>query len=231
MLLTSLKTLSEAVHIPPQWLPDVAQWGNYAHDWGLAPFALYYRNSIWVGVLTIAGTLFLSILGAYAFTIYHFRLKGLLLMLFMLTMMVPNELLIIQNYVTISDLGMLDTFSGIVLPTLADGFYIYMLTEYFKQTPPPLFKAAKVDGCSDWKYLWKVMVPLNKNAIATIGILSFITSWNSFLWPMMVTQSDAHRTASVGLILFKNTASSNVQYRWQLLHGAVAHDNLVHHLP
>jgi len=213
MLLTSVKTLSEAVHIPPQWLPAVPQWNNYVHAWSLAPFALYFRNSIWIGALTVAGTLLLSILGAYAFTIYHFPCKGLLLTLFMLTMMVPNELLIIQNYVTISDLGLLDTFAGIILPTLADGFYIYMLTEYFRQTPPSLFKAAKVDGCSDWRYLWRVMVPLNKNAIATVGILSFITSWNAFLWPMMVTQSDAHRTVSVGLVLFKNTASSNVQYQ------------------
>lgn len=213
MLLTSLKTLAEAVKIPPQWVPSAPQWGNYAQAWNAAPFATYFRNSIWTGFLTICGSLLLSTLGAYAFTIYHFRFKRLLLALFMLTMMVPYELLIIQNYVTISGLKLMDTFSGIVLPTLADGFYIYMLMENFKQTPPALLKAAKVDGCSDFRYLWRVMIPLNKTALFTIGILQFITSWNSFLWPMMVTQSDAHRTVSVGLIMFRNTASSNVHYQ------------------
>ena len=90
------------------------------------------------------------------------------------------------------------------------GFYIYMMREYFMQIPSILYKAAKVDGCSDWRYLWKVMIPMNKNAIATIGILAFISQWNSFVWPLMVTKSDAHRVMPIGLLHFRDAVSSQV---------------------
>ena len=104
----------------------------------------------------------------------------------------------------------LATFQGIILPTVASGFYIYMMREYFMQIPSILYKAAKVDGCSDWRYLWKVMIPMNKNAIATIGILAFISQWNSFVWPLMVTKSDAHRVMPIGLLHFRDAVSSQV---------------------
>ena len=128
----------------------------------------------------------------------------------MLTMMVPSEILIIQNYVTCSRLGLLDSFSGIVLPTVANGFYIFMLQEYFMQTPPSLFKAAKVDGCSNLKFLIKVVIPMNVNAIVTVAILTFITAWNSFMWPLIVTLSDEHTLLSVGLLRFRQASSSNL---------------------
>ena len=125
-------------------------------------------------------------------------------------MMVPSELLIIQNYVTVTKLGWLDTFRGIIIPSLASGFYIFMLREYFMQVSSGLFKAAKVDGCSTWKYLWKIVVPVSKNAISTIAVLSFISHWNSFIWPLMITNTDEHRLLSTGLLRFTNTVSSDV---------------------
>ncbi|MBO4938039.1 MAG: carbohydrate ABC transporter permease [Oscillospiraceae bacterium] len=210
MLLTSLKTLPEAISIPPQWMPSDPQWVNYEYSWNLVPFGMFFRNTIWVGILSVVVTLVLSILGAYAFSIYSFPGHNLCFYLFMLTMMVPNEILIIQNYVTCSKLGMLDSFSGIVLPTVANGFYIFMLQEYFLQTPPSLFKAAKVDGCSNLKYLIKVVIPMNVNAIVTVAILTFITAWNSFMWPLIVTMSDEHTLLSVGLLRFRQASSSNL---------------------
>ena len=121
MLLTSLKTLPEAISIPPQWMPETPQWKNYEYSWNLVPFAMFFRNTIWVGILSVVVTLAFSILGAYAFSIYSFPGRNLCFYLFMLTMMVPSEILIIQNYVTCSHLGLLDSFSGIVccrqLPT------------------------------------------------------------------------------------------------------------------
>jgi len=210
MLLTSLKTLPEAVSIPPQWLPSSPQLENYEYSWNLVPFALYFRNTIWVGILSVVVTLIFSILGAYAFSIYSFPGHNLCFYLFMLTMMVPSEILIIQNYVTCSQLGLLDTFSGIVLPTVANGFYIFMLQEYFMQTPPSLFKAAKVDGCSNLRFLVKVVIPMNINAISTVAILTFITAWNSFMWPLIVTLGDEHTLLSVGLLRFRQASSSNL---------------------
>ena len=210
MLLTSLKSLPEAISIPPQWMPKSFHWENYKHSWELVPFAMYFRNTIWTGILSVAVTLIMSILGAYAFSIYVFPGRNLCFYLFMLTMMVPSEILIIQNYVTCSDLHLLDTFSGIVLPTVANGFYIFMLQEYFMQTPPSLFKAAKVDGCSNLKFLFKVVIPMNINVIVTVAILTFITAWNSFMWPLIVTMSDEHTLLSVGLLRFRQASSSNL---------------------
>lgn len=210
MITTSLKTGAEAVAIPPVFFPQSAQWENFVQAWSIVPFVTYFKNTIFVALTGTILTLILTVLAAYAFTIYQFKGKGLIFMLFLSTMMIPAELLIIQNYVTVTKMGWIDTYKGIIIPTLASGFYIYMMREYFMQVPMILYKAAKVDGCSDWKYLWKVMVPVNKHVISTVFILNFITQWNSFIWPMIVTNSDSKRVLSVGLLNFRTAVSSQV---------------------
>lgn len=210
MILTSLKALPESIAMPPVWVPASPQWGNYSEAFTVAPFALYFRNSIIVSVSATALTLFVTVLAAYAFTIFDFPGKRLIFSLCLLTMMVPGEILIIQNFITVTKLKWIDTFQGIVVPSVASGFYVFMMQEYFMQTPKALYKAAKVDGCRDWKYLWKVMIPINKNAIFTIGILTMISHWNAFMWPLMVTNSNEHRVLSIGLLYFKDAVSSKV---------------------
>ena len=210
MLLTSLKTLPESISIPPTLLPAAPQLANYAEALSVAPFGLYLRNSLLVAGGGTLLTLALTVLAAYAFTIYSFTGKKLFFVLCLSTMMIPAELLIIQNFITISRLGWLNTFQGIILPTAASGFYIYMMREYFMQVPSILYKAAKVDGCGDWRYLWHIMLPMNKNAVSTIGILAFISQWNSFVWPLMVTKDDAHRVMPIGLLHFRDAVSSQV---------------------
>ena len=212
MLTTALKTLSEAIATPPVWLPRVPQWANFAVVWSMKPFIRYILNTVICCLCHVAGVVVFSVLGAYAFSMYSFRLKGFFFTLFMLTMMVPGELLIIQNYITIQKMHLMDTYIAVFLPTLASGFYIYMLREHFMQMPPSLFKSAKVDGTSNWRFLWRVMVPMNRNTIFTIAILSFIGQWNAFLWPELVTRTDATKLVSSGLIAFRSEASSNVQY-------------------
>lgn len=212
MLTTSLKTLSEAIATPPVWLPKLPQWDNYAVVWNMKPFMRYIMNTVICCICHVAGVVVFSVLGAYAFSMYSFRFKGFFFTLFMLTMMVPSELLIIQNYITIQKMHLMDTYIAVFLPTLASGFNIYMLREHFMQMPPSLFKSAKVDGTSNWRFLWRVMVPMNRNTIFTIAILSFIGQWNAFLWPELVTRTDATKLVSSGLIAFRSEASSNVQY-------------------
>ena len=210
MLTTSLKTGAESIAIPPILFPEEPQWSNYEQAWKIVPWLLYFRNTLIVAVVGTLLTLIITILSAYAFTIFDFPGKSLIFILFLATRMVPSELLIIQNYVTVTKLGWLDTFRGIIIPSLASGFYIFMLREYFMQVSSGLFKAAKVDGCSTWKYLWKIVVPVSKNAISTIAVLSFISHWNSFIWPLMITNTDEHRLLSTGLLRFTNTVSSDV---------------------
>lgn len=212
MLTTSLKTLSEAIATPPVWLPHMPQWSNYAIVWNMRPFMRYILNTVICCIFHVAGVVSLSVMGAYAFSMFSFRFKNFLFTLFMLTMMVPGELLIIQNYITIQKMHLMDTYIAVFLPTLASGFYIYMLREHFMQMPPSLFKSAKVDGTSNWRFLWRVMVPMNRNTIFTIAILAFIGQWNAFLWPELVTRTDATKLVSSGLISFRSEASSSVQY-------------------
>lgn len=210
MLATSLKTLPEATAIPPTLFPAKAVFSNYAEAFTMAPFGRYLFNSILVAGLGTILTLVITVLAAYAFTVFEFPGKSGLFFCCLATMMIPAELLIIQNFITISKLHWVNTFQGIIVPTIASGFYIYMMREYFLQTPSVLYKAAKIDGCTDWRYLWRIMMPINKNAIATIGILTFISQWNSFIWPLMVSKDDAHRVMAIGLLHFKDAVSSQI---------------------
>lgn len=210
MVCTSLKTGGESIAIPPTLFPEQLRWENYAKAWELVPWLTYFRNTVFVSAVATGITCLFTILAAYAFTVFDFKGKNVMFMLFLSTMMIPSELLIIQNYITVSSLGWLDTFKGIILPSVGSGFYVFMMREYFMQVPSILYKAAKMDGCGDWKYLWRIMVPVNKNAIATVCILNFIAHWNSFLWPMMVTNSDSKRVLSIGLLHFKSSVSSEV---------------------
>ncbi|MCI6275556.1 MAG: carbohydrate ABC transporter permease [Clostridium sp.] len=210
MVLTSFKSVSESVAIPPTWFPSEWLISNFNAVFETAPFGQYFVNTVIISTLSTVITILITILASFALSVLDFRGKNFIFYLFLGTMMIPSELLIIQNYVTVSKLGWLDTYQGIVLPMISAAFYIYLLRENFLQLPPMLYKAAKIDGCSDWKYLWKILVPNSVSSIATIGILNFITTWNSFLWPIMVTNTDAKRVLTIGLMHFNNSASSRI---------------------
>jgi multiple sugar transport system permease protein len=210
MVLTSLKTLPDAISIPPTLWPSTFNISNYPESFQIVPLLLYFRNSIIVSIISALLTLCVTVLAAYAFSVFDFWGKKTLFTFCLLIMMIPSEMLIIQNFITVTRIGWMDSFQGIIIPTLASGFYVFMMREYFMQTPITLYKAAKVDGCSDWKYLWKIIIPINKNVLYTIGILSFISHWNAFLWPLMVTNSDKYRVLSIGLVYFKDAVSTRV---------------------
>jgi multiple sugar transport system permease protein len=210
MILTSLKILPDAIAIPPTFWPSEFVWANFPEAFKISPFLLYFRNSVIVSVFSALLTLIITVLASYAFCVFDFWGKKALFTICLLIMMIPSEMLIIQNFITVTRLGWIDSFQGIIIPTLASGFYLFMMREYFMQTPAALYKAAKVDGCSDLKYLWKIIIPINKNVIFTIGILSFINNWNAFLWPLMVTNSDKYRVLSIGLVHFKDAVSTRV---------------------
>ena len=210
MILTSFKTGPEAVKAPPTWFPREWHPENYVEVFKTAPFARYFVNTVIEAVGRTAVTLLVSILAAYGLSILNFHGSKYILLLFISMMMVPGEMLIIQNYITVSRFGWLDTFTGMILPMAASGMYVYMLRETFMQIPINLRKAAKIDGCSDFKYLWKIVMPNSISTISTVGLLSIISAWNGFLWPLMVTNSDAHRVLTIGLIQFNHEASSRI---------------------
>ncbi|MDY0323631.1 MAG: carbohydrate ABC transporter permease [Candidatus Carbobacillus sp.] len=203
MISTSLKPANQVMVMPPIWIPHPIQWSNYAEAMRVAPLGRYFLNSVIVTVLSTLGELITTILAAYAFSRLQFYGRDILFSILLGTMMVPGEVLLIPNFVTLTKLGWIDRYEALIVPWLASVFAIFLLRQHFLSIPKELAYAAKVDGCSDSRFLWEVMVPLAKPAIITIVLLKAIGSWNAFLWPLIVTNSKEMRTLPVGLTAFR----------------------------
>lgn len=200
MLLTSVKSYGSynAEYVPKLFtLSPTLQ--NYVDAFGAVPLARYFLNTILFTVITTAIMLVVTVLAAFAFARLNFRGKDLAFTVFLSLMMIPNELVVITNYVTITNAELRNTFLGLILPSVTSVFYIYLLKENFSQIPDELYYAAKVDGTSDLKYLWKVMIPICQPTIVTVTILKVIECWNSYVWPRLVTTDPNHFLVSVGI--------------------------------
>lgn len=211
MISSSLKDASEIVKMPPTFFPEVLHFDNYGKALKAAPFARYFFNSVMVTVISTVCTLITTVLAAFAFSRLRFPGRNLIFSILLATLMIPGEMLIITNYVTITKLGLMDTRAALIIPWIANVFYIYLLKQFFMQMPDALYYAAKVDACSDWRYLLKIVIPNNRHAISTIGILNIISCWNAFLWPLIVTNSEEKRVLSIGLIQFQTEAGTNYE--------------------
>ena len=200
MLLTSVKSYGayNAEHVPAFFtLSPTLQ--NYKDAFTTVPLLGYLINTVIFTLATTVLMVVVSTLAAYAFARLRFRGKDLLFTLFLSLMMIPNELVVITNFVTITNMDLRNTFTGLILPSVTSVFYIYLLKENFEQVPDELYKAAKVDGTSDLKYLLKVMVPICRPTIVTITILKVIECWNSYVWPLLITDDPAYFLVSNGI--------------------------------
>ena len=200
MLLTSVKSYSayNSEYLPAFFtLQPTLQ--NYFDAFSAVPLGRYFLNTlIYTGVTTVI-MIVVVVLSAYAFARLDFIGRKITFTLFLSLMMIPNELVVITNFVTITNLGLRNTFSGLILPSIASVFYIYLLKENFEQVPEELYKAAKVDGTSDLKYLFKVMMPICQPTIVTIAILKIIECWNAYVWPRLITDNQAYFLVSNGI--------------------------------
>lgn len=200
MILTSVKSYGSynAEHIPSFFtLSPTLQ--NYKDAFLTVPLGRYLINTLFFTVITTAIMLIVIILAAFAFARLEFRGKNIVFTLFLSLMMIPNELVVITNFVTVTNLELRNTFTGLILPSVTSVFYIYLLRENFAQIPDNLYRAAKVDGTSDFKYLWKVMLPICKPTIVTIAILKVIECWNSYVWPRLITDDENYYLVSNGI--------------------------------
>ena len=200
MVLTSLKSYSayNAEHTPVFFtLSPTLE--NYENAFTAVPLGGYLLNTLIFAAATTAIMVVVSTLAAYAFARLRFRGKNLLFGLFLSMMMIPSELVVITNFVTITNWDMRNSFPGLILPSITSVFYIYLLKESFEQVPDELYRAAKVDGTSDLKYLWKVMIPICRPTIVTITILKLIECWNSYVWPRLITDDQAYFLVSNGI--------------------------------
>lgn len=198
MIICSFKSSDEVLN-PGVFWPTVWHWENYAMAWGRARFDIYFRNSLLMALATVAAQLITSSMAAYAFAKIRFKLSKPLFMIFLCSMMIPMEATIVSNYLTLSAVGLMDTFFSVVCTSLVSVFGVFLLRQFYMTIPDALIEAAKIDGAGEVQAFFRIVLPLGKSAMATIAIMGFIASWNSYLWPLIITNSMELRTVQTGL--------------------------------
>lgn len=202
---TSLKTPSQVFVQPYQWVPDPVTWENYPRVFQLVPLGRFLWNSVVHSTMTTLGVLITSSLAAYAIVYINFPGRNLIFGLMLATMMVSGEVTIIPNYLTIHRLGWVDTFWGLSVPFMATGFGIFLLRQFFMQVPKELYEAATIDGASRLRYLLTILLPLSRPALATLGVYTFLSTWNQYFWPLIVTNRTAMRTVQIGIAMLRDS--------------------------
>ena len=216
MIISSLKTLEEYRWSVPTFWPTKIMFSNYVDAFTTASLGRLFYNTLLVGVVSTLLSLVITVLSAFAFARLEFKGRDAMFGLLLATMMIPGELFTITNYSTVTQLGWMNTYRVLIIPFLVSVFYIYLLRQNFMQIPNELYLAAKVDGTSDLKYLWKVMVPLALPSLISITILKMMGSWNSYIWPRLVANDEAHRLITNGLRNAFTATSGDVNYPVQM---------------
>ena len=216
MINSSLKSLEEYRQSVPTFWPQKVLWSNYAEAFTAASLGRLFFNTAYVGIVSTILSLVITILSAFAFARLEFRGKNLLFSALLATMMIPGELFTRTNYSTVTNLGWMNTYTVLIVPFLVSVFYIYLLRQNFLQIPNELYLAAKVDGTSDFKYLCKVMIPLSLPTLISITILKMMGAWNSYIWPRLVANDDAHRLITNGLRNAFTDTTGDVNYPVQM---------------
>ncbi len=190
------------IRAPFQWLD------NYLFALKAQPFYRFFLNTIFVSITVTAVSLFFASLSAYAFAFFNFPLKNTLFMMMLGTMMLPQQALLIPNYILLSKIGWVNTYMALIVPWLASAYSVFFLRQFFLQLPKDLFEAATIDGCSRFQFYYKVVLPLSIPSMVTLGIFSFLANWNSFVWPLIVTNDTNLRVIQVGLSYFSSEAGT-----------------------
>lgn len=218
MLISSLKTVDEYNATVPTLWPQQFRWANYGAAFAADGLNLgrLFLNTVIVGVVSTILSLIITVLSAYAFARLEFKGKNVLFAALLATMMIPGELFTITNYITVSAFEWKNTYTVLIVPFLVSVFYIYLLRQNFLQIPNELYLAAKVDGSSDLKYLWRVMIPMSAPTLISITILKMMGAWNTYMWPKLVANDDLHRLITVGLRGFFTTETGMPDYPAQM---------------
>ena len=224
MIITSLKQREEIIQANQTFFPTIVMWSNYSYVFEVFDFTTYMKNTIVVAIFSTIGTLLTTIFAAFAFARLKFKGNGAVFGIFLMTMMIPGEMMVISNYLTVNAFGwikdqtLIEAYAAMIVPFWVSVFHIYLLRQNFKQIPNELYLAAKVDGKSDWSFLWKVMVPLAAPTLISITILKFMGTWNSYVWPNLVTKKDEFRLISNGLrgSGFTDPDTGFVEYGYQM---------------
>jgi len=212
MLMTSIQTPNEARRFPPV-LPSGIHWQNYTDALHAAPFGRFFLNTALVTGASVIGNLLLCSLAGYAFARLRFFGRDVVFVVILATLMVPFQVVMIPTFLIMKELGLIDSLGALILPNLVTPFGIFLMRQFFRTLPIDLEEAARIDGCSRLGTLFRVVLPLSGPAIATLAVITFLYSWNDFLWPLIVIQSDSHMTLQLGLSTFQGAHATN----WTLL--------------
>jgi sn-glycerol 3-phosphate transport system permease protein len=210
MLIASFKLSGEIYTTPPTWWPQRPTFDNYPRAWEAVPFARYYFNSVVVTCITTLSKVTLATLTAYALVFVRVPGRDVVFLIVLAGLMVPQQILIVPNFLTIANLGWLNTYQGLILPGAATAFGTFLMRQYFRTLPGEIFEAAQIDGASHVQRLWSVAVPLARPAIVTTALFAIVSEWNEYLWPLLVTNIDAMRTLPIGVArLFDSEGLAN----------------------
>ncbi len=204
MLTLSFSGEEQIFSYPPKFFPESITFENYKSVFSTIPLKQYFFNSFYIATITTIGQVFISALAGYAFARLKFRFKEPLFIIILITMMIPPQVNIIPLFFVMRELNWVDTYQAMILPGMFGGFGVFMMRQYFKMLPKELEDAAKIDGCGTFGIFFRTALPLAAPAVATLGIFTFITTWNSFMWPLIVTTSETMRTLPVGLAYLKS---------------------------
>lgn len=222
MIISSLKSVEEYRLTIPTFWPKNPMLSNYAAAFEVGNLGTLFKNTVIVGIVSTILSLVITVLSAFAFARLEFKGKNLLFAGLLATMMIPGEMFTITNYVTVVKFGWLNTYTALIVPFLVSVFYIYLLRQNFMQIPNELYLAAKVDGTSDLKYLWKVMIPLALPTLISITILKMMGAWNSYVWPRLVANDELHQLVSNGLrSAFTDAGTNETNYPQQMAAVAI----------
>ncbi len=212
MILTSLMQNSQIFSFPPTFIPKPLIIDNYREVLGNMPILRYFYNSMFTAIITTIGQVIIASMAGFAFAKMKFKFKEPLFIIILLTMMIPPQVNIVPLFFIMRELHLINTFGALILPGLFGGFGIFLMRQWFKSMPDELIDAAKIDGCNYLEMFFKIALPLALPAIMTLGIFTFITMWNSFMWPLIVTNSDAIRTLPVAIAGLKGSYRETIEW-------------------
>jgi multiple sugar transport system permease protein len=213
MLVTSVESLDQTRHFPPTLIPTSIHWSNYRDAWDQAPFGRFFVNSVIVTGTAVLSNLALCSLAGYAFARLRFLGREVLFVALLATLMVPFQVIMIPTFLIVQHLGLVDSLGGLIAPNLVTPFGIFLLRQFFRTLPVDLEEAARIDGCTRLGVLLRVVLPLSLPALATLGIVTFLWTWNDFLWPLIVITSTDQSTVQLGLASFQGAHVT----KWNLL--------------
>jgi multiple sugar transport system permease protein len=222
MVSSSLRTMENMFAYPPQWIPDPVNWMSYVLAWQAQDFTQYFINSTVVAVAITLGNLLLCSLAGYSLTKFHYRGRGIMFLAILSTMMLPLEVTMVPLFLIIKDLDWQNTYQGLIVPFLVDGFGVFLMRQYMLSIPKDLIDSARIDGASEFRIFWTIVMPLCKPALVALAVFTFREAWDMYIWPLIIITKDSIRTLPLGISLFMSSYGTS----WDQLMAIAVLDTL-----